>query len=873
MHERPVIRMQGGGKARATTYNEKLREDLELIDVRHPKFTMHGFRNMAIAQSREDPTMAGDAIQNGAGHTTGAHFQHYDGCLETSWMLNRANYNGTKPQMQAAHDKAFSEYLQADKGRVLVDILIREHRPAFFTLEQEALKRKTEESEDGPGHRIVECLTWIRHCLLSWIVSTAARPRSRLGLIIPRGQLKRDVVCAEFTRHLTALLKTHEYAQMEARVRFYEDAEIQLGPLANRGEFEINLTQEVRAVPSHVVQQMAPQLDRVRHDLEDEQQLRLDGDYFQSLPEEERAHLRSSLSPQDPVGTQTLRDLRLERESRKARVSVNRSALQAFFAPPHPEAGLSRHPKKAAVSAIAVASSSASPSPCSTSSASLLTAHVVGETSPPLPAITDASSPPAAPSNPSDVPDVTAVIPAASPMDTPSTACVAVPAAPPEIGTPEWFALPPDDRNASARSLLNTVGITNMQTFGVPALVRTYLRKILPLEKRPAKRGHGWRDSHTLSDPKLREAWTDLLTKTYEPIVCRVVETMEGDNLWGATEELEKIRLQLGDFDKLKALKEIVALTGKAGKTKRPPLLQRLHDGKFAGTLLQTEAPPAVVREDPVEEDTVLVPPVEGAVARYIGIDPGLSSGYAIVQVDASHHILSIHAGVLDVSEKGLTNDGERCNALQVQLRRVLTPLPTHAFIEPFFGKGRMCDAISYKLRAAIEMLLASEKVPCKEHAPQTWKKSIGGTGSAEKEKVKSAIEEMTGYAFPEKVFVAGKWSESKKKLHDASDAAAIVLCGVKEGHHPLVFADSFRILSPGLPRAREGVRLAASSLPLATVPVVASPPIPRADACTLAPGCTLRVNHAGQCHVPKVGSPRTSRKRPYAEVESGMTS
>ena len=65
MHQRHLIRTQSGRNAHATDFNERLQEDLELLGVRHPDFTMHNFRNLAIASSREDPAMRGDAVMNG----------------------------------------------------------------------------------------------------------------------------------------------------------------------------------------------------------------------------------------------------------------------------------------------------------------------------------------------------------------------------------------------------------------------------------------------------------------------------------------------------------------------------------------------------------------------------------------------------------------------------------------------------------------------------------------------------------------------------------------------------------------------------------------------------------------------------------------
>ena len=140
-------------------------------------------------------------------------------------------------------------------------------------------------------------------------------------------------------------------------------------------------------------------------------------------------------------------------------------------------------------------------------------------------------------------------------------------------------------------------------------------------------------------------------------------------------------------------------------------------------------------------------------------------------------------------------------------------------FTEPFFGKGRACDAISHKLRGALEMLLDWEEyqIPYEQVPPQSWKDALGLHGRAEKEEVKDAVQRILGWSFPEKFFVQGKWRESKKKSYDIYDATAIALSGITT-RHPLVFADSFRVFYTG-PPTREGHRLETQPLPLATLP------------------------------------------------------
>lgn len=140
-------------------------------------------------------------------------------------------------------------------------------------------------------------------------------------------------------------------------------------------------------------------------------------------------------------------------------------------------------------------------------------------------------------------------------------------------------------RNASARAVLDTVRLYSLRLTGVPQMLRQYLRHVAPLERVETKRGHRWRDKHVLTDTALRQAWTDLLTKEYEPILCRVVEYMDShglDSIWTAADAIEKQRC--GDFKSLLATNEIKRFMGK--EKERVPYLKRLQDIGFADTAL-----------------------------------------------------------------------------------------------------------------------------------------------------------------------------------------------------------------------------------------------------------------------------------------------
>lgn len=391
---------------------------------------------------------------------------------------------------------------------------------------------------------------------------------------------------------------------------------------------------------------------------------------------------------------------------------------------------------------------------------------------------------------------------AAATTDGPHTAMIL---APPDIGTDAWKELPEADRHKSLQALLDTCGLHGFSTSGVRALAKHYLRKIAPLERLPAKRGYSYRGQRYAGKP-LQDAWTDLLSKEIEPLLCGVVEYMDNEKVsfWAACDAIEEKRQDVGDFGKL-IKQELSKFKGK--EEARKPYIQRLLDAELASKVLDELVTPIVEEEtetvSEVTEETedavvvplVMVPTPEGAVTRILSLDPALCCGWAVVQLDESGEILSNNVGVFEV-DKSLTSDGARCNNLKQQLRPLLTPQPDHAFIEPFFAHGRQGDPISFKLRGAIETELDDASIASTEVTPQSWKASIAGSGVcttadkvakasaeasgasessvkaavslAEKVAVMDAIQRTSGFSFPDKLFVNGKWSVDKKRMLDA---------------------------------------------------------------------------------------------------------
>ena len=158
-------------------------------------------------------------------------------------MLQRAGYSGTKTEVLSAYDKVFYEITYGNAnvtGEELVDCLWRTHRPddsskgsQWLTLEEQVCRDNSE-----GGMRLSEFFTVVRHSMLLWVVSTAARPRDRFGQIDTTRPIKRFIVAPEFTAHLTDLFETDAYARLVALVRSKEEEELALGELAQCGAEE-----------------------------------------------------------------------------------------------------------------------------------------------------------------------------------------------------------------------------------------------------------------------------------------------------------------------------------------------------------------------------------------------------------------------------------------------------------------------------------------------------------------------------------------------------------------------------------------------------------------------------------------------------------
>ena len=183
-------------------------------------------------------------------------------------------------------------------------------------------------------------------------------------------------------------------------------------------------------------------------------------------------------------------------------------------------------------------------------------------------------------------PDLAPTQPAA-PADSAALALQPVPsaAAAMQIGSSEWKLLPEDDKHRQVRSLFDTVALTSLQRSGVGGMLSQYLRKIAPLERLPKVRGDGWRETKHAGQQQM-QAWSDLLKKSYEPILCRVLEYSDaaGVDIWSAADAIEEVRLSGGTtWESLRKTEQVKRLSQ---ADSRAPLLKRLQSAEFGEAAL-----------------------------------------------------------------------------------------------------------------------------------------------------------------------------------------------------------------------------------------------------------------------------------------------
>ena len=567
--------------------------------------------------------------------------------------------------------------------------------------------------------------------MLAWIVSSAARPRDVWGLIDAERPAKRRLVDVQLRSHLDCLLAMDEFHTLQETVLSVEQTEIDMGPNANLPAGERRTLGALAALeermPGKVAAAVGPRFSAIDEDT-------LDQSYYHGLDSvaKQRFHTTSWF------GSQKV-DWKAVREYRKRSEASHRSLMAAG------EVEKRRRLLLGAPTSSATALTTSSPP--SSSTALTTSSPCAASTAPVI------TTPPAAPT----------------------------PTAPSSARTPAMSALERENDTLRAQMATSSacgaiVERAQMTVRGVPQLMDVYVDNVAPKERE----GSGWRSEKMVGKQEARRVG-HLINDVYNPVAFAVMQRHLDEHmaLNDAVAAVEALR-NPADWKFIKGLPD----WKKDRKEDAARYLSKLLDKDFweaykaaTASSAPPSAPPAA--EPPAAEvATSTIAPVPGSTTRILGLDPSTSCGWSLVHLDGSK-VVAIHCGVFDV--KALETAGARCNALATQVRQLLDPLPTHAYLETYvFNPSTPKDAaINYKLRAALEMALDSSGVALHEVAPQTWKRAIAGDGKAEKQKVKAAIEKRK-CTFPMHLPINGRMLTLRD---DASDAVAIALYGAQQQH------------------------------------------------------------------------------------------
>ena len=161
----------------------------------------------------------------------------------------------------------------------------------------------------------------------------------------------------------------------------------------------------------------------------------------------------------------------------------------------------------------------------------------------------------------------------------------------------------------------------------------------------------------------------------------------------------------------------------------------------------------------------------EKIINRFLGIDPGLNfTGWGLIDYINANKFTYIASGVIKTIPK--MEYSQRLNHIFNQVLQVIESYnPEYAAIEDTYVNVNNKSSIMLAQAKAASMIAISQNdIPLVEYAAKKVKKTISGTGNADK----SQIIKMTNYWLP----------NIAVKLSDEADALAIALCHASHYKH-----------------------------------------------------------------------------------------
>lgn len=156
---------------------------------------------------------------------------------------------------------------------------------------------------------------------------------------------------------------------------------------------------------------------------------------------------------------------------------------------------------------------------------------------------------------------------------------------------------------------------------------------------------------------------------------------------------------------------------------------------------------------------------------KILGIDPGTATtGFGVIDQDSTGKITLLEYGLVQTS-KDLPH-GERLSLIYTGISNILSKhTPDVVSIERLFFATNALTAISVgQAIGVIKLAIHHTGIPAFDYTPMQVKLYVGGSGKADKKKMKQTIKKM---------FKIREKKGQKSHFDDTADAIALALCHI----------------------------------------------------------------------------------------------
>lgn len=154
-----------------------------------------------------------------------------------------------------------------------------------------------------------------------------------------------------------------------------------------------------------------------------------------------------------------------------------------------------------------------------------------------------------------------------------------------------------------------------------------------------------------------------------------------------------------------------------------------------------------------------------------LGIDPGTATtGFGFVKVTRRGYE-AVEYGLIETEKNG--SPGKRLTKIYKEMSSLLLKKhsPDVVAIEKLFFAANAKTAMSVgEAKGVLILAAARSKIAVFEYAPGTIKKTVGGSGKADKKTIQRAVRKVLGNAVRSK-------AHQKTHFDNAADALAVALC------------------------------------------------------------------------------------------------